>query len=266
MTTGENIHTLRRRKNLTEEQLADELSVSSQVVAKWESDLVTPSSEQLKVLSKVLACSIDVLLDEKKGLESQDDEASIARRFISSNARSLYYERKSKKTLFGMPLVHINIGFGRTARGIIAIGLNSVGIISIGLFSFGLISIGILGLGLISIAVLALGFLSIGSFSFGIISIGAIAIGLLSCGSISVGQFSIGALSVGRFFAFGENATAMVAIGAKEAHGTLYSHATGVQFFYGDYDRAAIIGALNEQVPDAMKWLMNPAFWLVGIN
>lgn len=74
------------------------------------------------------------------------------------------------KIIKGKPLIHINIGLGRKASGIISIGFLSEGII-----------------------------LSIAKISFGIFSIGAIELGVYSLGVISIGLFSVGALSAGIF-------------------------------------------------------------------
>ncbi|MBN2605609.1 MAG: hypothetical protein JXR62_07300 [Bacilli bacterium] len=99
---------------------------------------------------------------------------------LSGSVRS--YEYKSKKTLFGIPLVHINSGGkfrNSVAKGIIAVGDISIGVVSIGGLSFGIVSMGGVGLGLLSIAGIAVGLLSIGGISLGLVSIGGIAIGML---------------------------------------------------------------------------------------
>ncbi len=45
MTTGEKISMLRRRKNITQEQLAELLGVSRQSVSRWEMDQAFPETE-----------------------------------------------------------------------------------------------------------------------------------------------------------------------------------------------------------------------------
>jgi hypothetical protein len=92
------------------------------------------------------------------------------------------YEFKSKRKIFGIPLVHINIG-GRYknsyAKGIIAIGDISVGVISFGGISFGLLSFGGIGAGVVSIASISAGVISLGVVSVGVVSIGLISVGTL---------------------------------------------------------------------------------------
>ena len=61
MTTGEKIAVLRKKKNLTQEQLSEILKVSRQSVSRWEMDTAFPETEKLIKLSKLLDCSIDYL-------------------------------------------------------------------------------------------------------------------------------------------------------------------------------------------------------------
>lgn len=81
------------------------------------------------------------------------------------------YEYKSKTTLLGLPLVHINRRYGGVAKGIIAIGSVSVGIVALGAVSIGILAFGGLSLGLI----LALGGIAAG----GVLSMGGLALSLL---------------------------------------------------------------------------------------
>lgn len=64
MTTGEKISMLRRRKNITQEQLAELLGVSRQSVSRWEMDQAFPETEKLIRLAGLFYCSIDFLLSD----------------------------------------------------------------------------------------------------------------------------------------------------------------------------------------------------------
>lgn len=64
MSLGKNIQHLRRRKKLTQEQLAAELSVSRQTVSKWESDEMVPELGKLIALSDLFSCQLDTLVRE----------------------------------------------------------------------------------------------------------------------------------------------------------------------------------------------------------
>lgn len=63
MTTGEKVAVLRKKKGLTQEQVAEILNVSRQFVSRWEMDIAFPETEKLIKLSRILNCSIDFLLN-----------------------------------------------------------------------------------------------------------------------------------------------------------------------------------------------------------
>ncbi len=65
MTTGEKLAALRRKKEITQEQLAEILKVSRQSVSRWEMDVAFPETEKLIKLSRLLDCSIDFLLNNE---------------------------------------------------------------------------------------------------------------------------------------------------------------------------------------------------------
>lgn len=88
----------------------------------------------------------------------------------------------------------------------------------------------------------------------------------MSCGAVSIGQFAVGAFAKGRYFAFGDNATAMVAIGATKADGTLYTHFTGIQNSFSGYETNTVLSILDNTVPSALKWLMNMALSISGVK
>jgi len=62
MTIGERIKQLRRKNDLTQERVADYLSVSSQAVSKWECGLACPDLSLIIPLSRILHVSADELL------------------------------------------------------------------------------------------------------------------------------------------------------------------------------------------------------------
>ena len=100
------------------------------------------------------------------------------------------YEYRSRRTLFGLPIVHIAIsrdpeGKRRSvARGIIAIGDTAIGGVAIGGASFGGITFGGASVGLISFGGLALGLLTgFGGVSIGAFPVGGFALGLIARGA-----------------------------------------------------------------------------------
>ncbi|MCT4541973.1 MAG: hypothetical protein N4A63_00350 [Vallitalea sp.] len=122
------------------------------------------------------------------------------------NNRSTY-EYKSKRTIMGIPLVHINQKPFGVAKGFIALGT-----VSVGFFSLGCISVGVFSMGAISFAIL---------FGFGgvtlslIAGFGGVAIaGLFAVGGVAVSNFiSIGGAAIAKEFAAGGYAKAKIAIG-----------------------------------------------------
>lgn len=62
MTMGKRIMTLRKQKNLTQEQLAEKLNVSPQAVSKWENDISCPDISLVPALAGILGISSDILL------------------------------------------------------------------------------------------------------------------------------------------------------------------------------------------------------------
>lgn len=64
-TIGNRIAKFRKENNMTQEELANLLGVSSQAVSKWENDASCPDISLLPQLSKVLDVTIDELLTGK---------------------------------------------------------------------------------------------------------------------------------------------------------------------------------------------------------
>ncbi|MBQ4252860.1 MAG: helix-turn-helix transcriptional regulator, partial [Erysipelotrichaceae bacterium] len=68
MTFGEKLRDARKKAGISQEELAEKLSVSRSAVAKWETDNGLPDVGNLKVLAAVLNVSIDYLLAEDERL------------------------------------------------------------------------------------------------------------------------------------------------------------------------------------------------------
>lgn len=69
MSLGQNLQFLRKRDNITQEQLAESLEVSRQSVSKWESDITYPEMDKLLQLANLFHCSLDDLV--QKDISSQ---------------------------------------------------------------------------------------------------------------------------------------------------------------------------------------------------
>lgn len=68
MTLGEKIKEARKQAGLSQDQLAEKLSVSRSAVAKWESNKGLPDVSNLKALALLLNVSIDYLLDDSDAM------------------------------------------------------------------------------------------------------------------------------------------------------------------------------------------------------
>lgn len=66
MTLGEKIREARSKYGLSQEQLAEKISVSRSAIAKWETDKGLPDVGNLKLLARILNVSVDQLLDEEE--------------------------------------------------------------------------------------------------------------------------------------------------------------------------------------------------------
>lgn len=65
MALSEKLYTLRKKSGLSQEQLAEQLSVSRQAISKWESGQSVPESDKLIVISNYFKVSLDYLLKEE---------------------------------------------------------------------------------------------------------------------------------------------------------------------------------------------------------
>ncbi len=252
MTLGDKLSKLRKENNYTQEQLADVLGVSRQAISKWESNITYPETDKLVRMSELFDCSLDYLLKDAEEIDRKNqshDEMLFFRKCLR--------ERKSEKTVWGMPLWHIGrnargfVAVGLNARGVIAVGLKAKGIVSLGMLSIGMLSLGMFSLGLLSIGMFALGLLSAGCFSVGIFATGAICLGIISLGAIAIGNFSVGALSIGKYFALGDNARAMIALGDTEATGNVFQKIGELS----EQDIIAIKQSLDTVVPAYLSWV-----------
>ena len=74
MEFNEKLQELRKRKGLTQEELAELLYVSRTAVSKWESGRGFPNIESLKAISKFFSVSLDELLSDKEILAIAEND------------------------------------------------------------------------------------------------------------------------------------------------------------------------------------------------
>lgn len=254
MNFSEKLQTLRKARGMSQESLADALGVSRQAVSKWELGSSLPETDKLTALSDLFHVTIDYLVKDSvtepntahaPGQTPESDDIHYMRRpyFFRPD-----YEYKSKKKLFGLPLVHINVGYGmKKAKGFIAIGNLAVGVISVGLVSLGVISIGVLAAGLIGLGALVIGvLLAGGAFAAGAFAAGGIAFGIIAVGGVAIGVCSFGGCAIASHFAAGGYARAHVAVGdAVSGVKTLHI----LNHDLSSVSRAQVQSLLQEELP-----------------
>lgn len=88
MALSEKLYTLRKKSGLSQEQLAEQLSVSRQAISKWETGQSVPESDKLIVISNYFKVSLDYLLkeDDEEQATSEKDGTSL---HTSSNTKWL---------------------------------------------------------------------------------------------------------------------------------------------------------------------------------
>lgn len=242
----ERLAAYRRAANLTQEQAAELLGVSRQAVSRWESGQARPATERLMRLCQLYGCPPESLFGvgaaqgetpfastaqgggeppsagTAQGATQSAPPAGAAGVWVNLSplvTGTWSFERVSRHKLGSLPLWHINVGPGRTARGVVALGLRARGVVAVGLLAQGVIAAGVFPLGGIALGAIALGLVALGAVAVGVVALGAIALGALAIGALAVGDFAVGALALGRYAALGDHARADVAIGFTRAAG-----------------------------------------------
>ena len=356
MTTGQKIAALRRERGMTQDALAEALSVTRQAVSKWEADAALPETGKLLPLARLLGCTVDYLLgsseaeagapqgapntaaqssepngaqgrephvapqgSEPQGTQGHEPYAAaqssepnaapqsepqgparedpaqektaredpaqektaredpaqgrapftpywgLPRRYVWASD----FEYKSKRTLFGLPLVHINGKWGGTAKGVVAVGFKACGVVSVGFLSMGVLSAGCLSLGAVSLGALALGVLALGAVSVGLLlALGAVAAGFVAYGAAAFGGFAAGAFACAKYVAVGDYACALIPLAKTFAWGgavhdfyfLFTAGAPGLQVGYFEGGAfveggAALQEACAQYVPAWLQWL-----------
>ena len=81
MAFGDNLKFIRKERDITQEQLADILSVSRQAISKWESNNGYPETEKLIMISQQLNVSIDYLFNDQSNVENNENKSVV---YVSS--------------------------------------------------------------------------------------------------------------------------------------------------------------------------------------
>lgn len=208
---------LRRQAGLSQEELANLLGLTRQAVQKWEAGTSRPDMDNLSALASYFHVSLDYLVTGRENAGSPpppEHTPAVPPQSTTTVIHHYYhegwhYEYKSQRTLFGLPLVHINIGRkDHWARGVVAIGNIATGFVALGGVAAGLLSLGGVSFGLL---------LALGAVTLGAVSIGGVALGILAWGGIALGWLAVGGCAVGVYAAGGVVAASQVAVGGVAA-------------------------------------------------
>ena len=92
MTLGKRIQYYRKRKQLTQEELAEKLMVSRQAISRWESDNNEPDVKTLLILANIFEITVDELVRE--------NEVNIDNQNIIENGSEDIKVFSSKNTIY----------------------------------------------------------------------------------------------------------------------------------------------------------------------
>lgn len=210
--------------------------------------------DNLVAISAYFSVTLDYLLKgDEPSWEAPDMPFEDTSQVVCVPYRT-HYEYKSSTTLFGLPLVHINVGrFGLyRARGVIAVGNVATGLVSIGLISAGLLSFGCLSLGLLAIGAAALGLAALGGIALGAgIAAGGLAVGWLAIGGLAKGVYAAGGLAFAEKVAAGGAAFGHIAIGDAVEGAVTFSNHGGAEI-----SSSAVRSAILQAFPTIPRWLL----------
>ncbi|MFQ7853785.1 MAG: helix-turn-helix domain-containing protein [Flavonifractor plautii] len=133
MEFRERLYQLRKGRGISQEELAHTVGVSRQAVQKWEAGAATPDLGNLSALADYFVVSLDYLV---RGIEPEKPAAPSPQQAVIQNYYTGWsYEFRSRRTLLGLPLVHINLVTAAVSgQGVIAIGNVATGLIAMEVF------------------------------------------------------------------------------------------------------------------------------------
>jgi RNA polymerase sigma factor (sigma-70 family) len=201
----------------------------------------------------------------------EPNDAPLRRRLeaVASRYRGRIF--RSRATLFGLPLIDINVsdpmprGERRVgvARGWIAIGDDARGILlAVGAKASGLIALGGLAVGGLSFGGVAVGVVAVGGLSAGVLGIGGLGMGIVALGGFAVGWQAAGGMAVAWDVAVGGGAAAWHAAygGAAIAHDLAVGGGAWAAHANDDAARAVL---LDHPLARGVQWLNENMTWFV---
>ncbi len=192
--------------------------------------------------------------------DADPNTAPLRTRMVAVTSRHRGRVYRSKTTLFGFPLVDVNVrdpgqqGPPGVARGWIAVGDDARGVlVAVGSKARGFLAVGGRTLGVLSFGGVAAGVVALGGMAVGILSVGGMAIGIWALGGLGVGWEAVGGGAFAWHAAFGGGAGARdFAVG-------------GAAFAEHANDEAAKAVLMNHPLVGAMNWYIANQAWGTAI-
>ena len=104
MSLGNKLAEARRAKNLTQEQLAQQLDVTRQAVSRWESDAAYPETDKIVRMAQILEVSCDYLLQDGVDEKGNPVKSPVTRLLAQAQGKRVkltFYDNDD-----GMPVIH----------------------------------------------------------------------------------------------------------------------------------------------------------------
>jgi len=122
MSFAENLKNIRKKRNITQEQLADMLLVSRQAISKWESGFGYPETEKLLVISRELNVSLDYLFSERCHMVRSENSKRVSKIDTYLNCAEVFaYRSTCLKRKYGAVIVKddvvVSTGYNGSPRG-----------------------------------------------------------------------------------------------------------------------------------------------------
>lgn len=122
MSFADNLKYIRKKQDITQEQLAEMLSVSRQAISKWESGFGYPETEKLLILAKELNISLDYLFSERCHMVRPINKERVSKIDTYLNCAEVFaYRSTCIKRKYGAVIIKddivISTGYNGAPRG-----------------------------------------------------------------------------------------------------------------------------------------------------
>lgn len=119
MNIADRIHSLRKIKGISQEELADKVGVSRQAVSKWESEQSIPDLDKVIIMSEYFGVTTDYLLKGIEPVRDSEEKSNVLTSkilYIASTAFIVigllcafgsWYEEQSAESIWGSMIIQV---------------------------------------------------------------------------------------------------------------------------------------------------------------